>query len=78
MFTTCFGFDPLTNQPGEQAYTFALLTDLVQLVQHPTRIPDHLGDTPNLLDLFLTSAPSAYCVKLFSPLVSRSFSIPHA
>ena len=39
-------------------------------MQFPTRIPDRLGDTPNILDLFLTSNPSAYSVKLSSPLGS--------
>ncbi|XP_050715769.1 uncharacterized protein LOC126998326 [Eriocheir sinensis] len=57
-----------TDQPGEQAYNFALLNDLEQLVQHHTSIPDRLGDRPNILDLFLTSNPSTYSVKLFSPL----------
>ena len=59
-----------TDDPGEQAYNFAILNGLEQLVQHPTRIPDRLGDTPNILDLFLTSNPSAYTVKLFSLLGS--------
>ncbi len=44
-----------TNLPGENAYNFALLNDLEQLVQHPTRIPDRLGDRPNILDLFHTA-----------------------
>ena len=34
----------------------------------PTRIPDRLGDTLNILDLFLISNPSAYAVTLSSPL----------
>ncbi|MPC61811.1 hypothetical protein E2C01_055888 [Portunus trituberculatus] len=38
---------------------FAILHDLQQLVQHPTRIPDRLGDTPSILDFFLASNPSA-------------------
>ena len=59
-----------TDQPGEHAYTFYLTSGLEQLVQHPTRIPDRLGDTPNILDLFFTSNPSAYSVHLFSPLGS--------
>ncbi|MPC77334.1 hypothetical protein E2C01_071786 [Portunus trituberculatus] len=46
---------PSTDQPGELAFNFAILHDLEQLVQHPTCIPDRLGDTPNILDLFLTS-----------------------
>ncbi|XP_050709244.1 uncharacterized protein LOC126994048 [Eriocheir sinensis] len=59
-----------TDQSGEQAYNFAVLNDLEQLVQHPTRIPDHLGDRPNILDLFFTSNSSAYSVKVCSPLGS--------
>ena len=37
-------------------------------MQLPTRIPDRLGDEPNILDLFLTSNPSPYTVKLSLPL----------
>ena len=59
-----------TDSPGEHAFDFSLSNDLEQLVQHPTRIPDRLGDTPNILDLFLTSNPSAYAVELFPPLGS--------
>ena len=51
MFTTSFGFD----HPGELVYNFAILYDLEQRVQHPTRIPDRHGDTQNTLNLFLTS-----------------------
>ena len=64
-----------TDQPGEQAFNFAILHDLEQLVQHPTRIPDRPGDTPNILDLFLTSNPSSYSVKLFSPLGSSDHNL---
>ena len=60
---------PFTDHPGELAYNFAILHDLEQLVQHATRIPDRLGDTFNILDLFLTSNP-AYAVTLSSPLGS--------
>ena len=59
-----------TDESGEQAFNFAILHDLEQLVQLPTHFPDRLGNTHNILDLFLTSNPSAYCVKLFSPLGS--------
>ncbi|MPC11278.1 hypothetical protein E2C01_003939 [Portunus trituberculatus] len=52
-------------------------------MQHLTRISDRLGDTPNILDLFLTSNPSAYAATLSSPfgssdhnLISVSFSNP--
>ena len=64
-----------TDHPGEQAFNFATLNDLDQLVKHPTRIPDRLGDTPNILDLFLTTNPSAYTVKLSSPLGSSDHSL---
>ncbi|MCP3678980.1 MAG: hypothetical protein GY782_01260, partial [Gammaproteobacteria bacterium] len=64
-----------TDHPGEQAFNFSLLHDLEQLVQHPTRIPDRLGDQPNILDLFLTSNPSAYSVQLFSPLGSSDHNL---
>ncbi|MPC87157.1 hypothetical protein E2C01_082009 [Portunus trituberculatus] len=70
MFTTSFGFPPLIDCPRELTFNFAILHDLEQLVQHPTRIPDRLGDTPNILNLFLTSNPSAYAVTLSSPLNS--------
>ncbi|MPC81381.1 hypothetical protein E2C01_075994 [Portunus trituberculatus] len=53
-----------TDHPGELAFNFAILLDLEQLVQHPTRIPDRLGDTPNILDFFLASNSSAYAVTL--------------
>ncbi|MPC43292.1 hypothetical protein E2C01_036936 [Portunus trituberculatus] len=58
---------PFTDYPGELAFYFAILHDLEQLVEHSNSIPDRLGDTPNILDLFLTSNPSAYAVTLSSP-----------
>ncbi|KAK8380763.1 hypothetical protein O3P69_008003 [Scylla paramamosain] len=64
-----------TDHPGELAFNFAILHDLEQLVQHPTHIPDRLEDTPNILDLFLTSNPSAYAVTLSSPLGSSDHNI---
>ncbi|MPC23847.1 hypothetical protein E2C01_016915 [Portunus trituberculatus] len=45
---------PFTDYPGELAFNFAILHDLEQLMQHPTRNPDRLGDMPNILDLFLS------------------------
>ena len=64
-----------TDHPGELAYKFAILYDLEQLVQHPNRIPDRLGDMTNILVLFLTCNPSAYAVTLssFSFLLSFQF-----
>src|ERR1700755_3139959 len=67
MFTTANGF----HEPaGQLAYNFSIQNNLEQLVQPPTRIPDRLGDEPNMLDLFLTSYPSPYTIKLFPPLGS--------
>ncbi|MPC38951.1 hypothetical protein E2C01_032469 [Portunus trituberculatus] len=55
---------PFTDHPGELTFSFPILHDLEQLEQHPTRNPDHLGGTLNILDLFFTSNPSAYAVIL--------------
>ena len=49
-----------TDKSDEQTFKFAIHHDIEQLVQLPTRIPDQRGDTPNILDPFLTSNPSAY------------------
>ena len=64
-----------TDQTGDQTFNFAIPHDLEQLVQLPTRIPDRLGDTPNILDLFLTSISSAYTIKLSSPLGSSDHNL---
>ena len=45
-----------------------ILHDLVQLVQLYTCIPDHLGDTLNILHVFLACNHSAYIVNVSSPL----------
>lgn len=34
----------ISDQPAEQAFSFAAIHNLEQLVQHSTCIPDHLGD----------------------------------
>ncbi|MPC61708.1 hypothetical protein E2C01_055782 [Portunus trituberculatus] len=68
-------FSPFTDHRGELAFKFGIFHDLEQLVQHPTRIPDCLGDTPSILDLFLTSNPSAYAVTLSSPLGSSDHNL---
>ena len=63
------------DQAGEQAFNLATLHELEQLLKFPTPIPDRLGDTPNILDLFLNSNPSDYSVKLFSPLGSSDHNL---
>ncbi|MPC39085.1 hypothetical protein E2C01_032605 [Portunus trituberculatus] len=64
-----------TDHPGELAFNFAILQDLEQLVQHLIHIPDHLEDTPNILDLFHTSNPSANGVTLSSLLGSSNHNL---
>ena len=44
-------------------------------MQLPNRISDCLGDTPNIIDLFLTSNPSAYSVNLSFPLGSSDHNL---
>ncbi|MPC57120.1 hypothetical protein E2C01_051094 [Portunus trituberculatus] len=44
-------------------------------MQHPTCIPDCLGDMPNILDLLLISNPSAYAVTLSSLLGSSNHNL---
>ncbi|MPC84346.1 hypothetical protein E2C01_079083 [Portunus trituberculatus] len=66
---------PFTDHPGDLAFNFAILHDLEQLEQHHTSIPDRHRETPNILDLFLTSNPSAYPVTLSSPLGSSSHNL---
>ncbi|MPC44003.1 hypothetical protein E2C01_037663 [Portunus trituberculatus] len=61
---------------GEAVSITTLITKKsYQLVQHPTHIPDRLGDTPNILHLFLTSNPSAYAVTLSSTLGSSDHNL---
>ena len=50
MFTTRFGVYPLRLRADGAV---------------PYSIPDSLGDTPKIIDLFLTSNPSVYPIKLF-------------
>ncbi|MPC29843.1 Synaptotagmin-1 [Portunus trituberculatus] len=58
---------PFTDHPGELAFKFAILHDLEQLVQHPTRILTVLEIRPTF---FLTSNLSAYALTVSSPLES--------
>ncbi|MPC19996.1 hypothetical protein E2C01_012926 [Portunus trituberculatus] len=66
---------PFTDHPGELAFNNAILYNLEQLVQHPTRIPDPLGDTFNILDFFLIYNSSAYAVTLSSLLGSSDYNL---
>lgn len=64
-----------TDQGNEEAYKFALINNLEQTVQHPTRIFGRLGDTYNTLDLFLTSHHLAYSVKPYSSMSSSDHNL---
>ncbi|MPC51068.1 hypothetical protein E2C01_044905 [Portunus trituberculatus] len=66
---------PFIDYPGELTFNFAILHDLEQLVQHPTRISDRYGDTPNIPDLFITFNPSPFAVTLSSPLGSSDHNL---
>jgi len=57
-----------TDAVGLYVETFAVLNDLSQLVDKPTRIPDNEEHDPHLLDLFLTSDPDKYSVAVNAPL----------
>ena len=59
-----------TSPSGELAFQFALLNDLEQIVNQPTRIPDDLGDRPSISDLFFTTNPSNYSISVFFALGS--------
>ena len=56
---------PFTDYSGELAFEFAILHDLEQLVQSPTRISQSPIYTPKILDLFFNYNSSAYHVTLF-------------
>lgn len=47
----CPWLSSIPNPPGEETFIFPILHDLEQLVQHPTRIPECLGNQPNILDI---------------------------
>ncbi|MPC22833.1 hypothetical protein E2C01_015860 [Portunus trituberculatus] len=66
---------PSIDHPSELPFNFTIPHDRQQLVQHPTRIPDHLGDTPNIFNLFLIYNPSVYAVTLSSPLGSSDHNL---
>ncbi|MPC38473.1 hypothetical protein E2C01_031981 [Portunus trituberculatus] len=64
-----------TDHLDEQAFNIALLNDLEQLMQHPTRIPDRLGDTPNILDIFRASNSYTYVATMPSILGSSNHNL---
>ena len=56
------------NLSGLEAYNFSISQSLTQIVDFPTRFPDHDEHNPHLLDLFLTSNPTICKPSGLSPL----------
>ena len=57
-----------TDSSGELCYNFSISSDLTQIVNFPTRIPDCDSHSPALLDLFISSDASICSTLTFSPL----------
>ena len=53
---------------GELCYNFSTSSNLTQVVNFPTRIPDYDSHSPALLDLFLSSDASICSTMAFPPL----------
>ena len=64
-----------TTPRGAEAYSFSLLNDLEQIIQHPTRVPDRHDQSSNILDLFLTSKPSHYTYTISAPVGSSDHNL---
>ena len=57
-----------TYRPGELCYNFSISSDLAQMVNFPTWIPDCDSHSPALLDFFLSSDASICSTMAFPPL----------
>ena len=57
-----------TDRPGELCYNFSISSDLTQMVNFPTRIPDFDSQSPALLDLILSSDTPICYAMAFTPL----------
>ena len=57
-----------TDRPGELCYNFYISSDLTQIVDFPTWIPDGDSHSPALLDFFLSSDASICSTMAFPPL----------
>ena len=57
-----------TDRPGELCYNFSISSDLTQIFNFPTRIPDCDSHSPALLDLFISSDTSICPTMAFPPL----------
>lgn len=61
-----------TSNAGREAEQFAESSNLSQLIQLPTRIPDRTGDCSLFLDFIFTSVPSLYLKCSIPPLAHRN------
>ena len=57
-----------TDVSGQVAHAFSLSHNLTQIVSSPTRVPDRVGDSGYLLDLFLTTNPDYFSHTVSPPL----------
>ena len=59
-----------TDRPGELCCNFSISSDLTQMVNFPTRIPDCDSHSPALLDLFISSDASI-CSTMAFPILGN-------
>ena len=57
-----------TDRAGELCYNFSISSDLAQMVNFPTQIPDCDSHSPALLDLFISSDTGICSAMTFHPL----------
>ena len=57
-----------TDRPGRLCYNFSISSDLTQMVNFPTQIPDFDSHSPALLDLILSSDTPICYAMAFTPL----------
>ena len=61
-----------TDVGGREAFEFFISHELEQIIKHPTRVPDCLGDRANILNLFFTSNPQNYTYAILPPTRSSN------
>ena len=64
----CLTYSGGTDRHGELCYSFSISTDLTQMVNVPTQIPDCDSYSPALLDLFIFSDASICSTMALPPL----------
>ena len=64
----CLTYSGGTDRPGELCYNFSITSDLTQIVNFPTWIPDCDSRSLALLYLFLSADVSIYSLVAFPPM----------